>query len=109
VPRFPVAQDHPDFPPATSSTAGEPRQRGPLGERLTDAELKPIRVHARGDAWLVNYGSYAHGRHGTRDEAIKAALTAAVSENRELTIERPRRISETAANEELESDREPIR
>jgi hypothetical protein len=100
VPRSPATQNHPDFSPATSSTAGEPRQRGPLGERLTDAELKPIRVHAKGGAWLVNYGSYAHGRHGTRDEAIRAALTAAVQENRELTIERPRSIGE--------SDREPI-
>jgi hypothetical protein len=85
-----------------SSVADEPRQRGPRGERLTDAELKPIRVHRRDGTWLVNYGSYIQGHHASREEAIEAALTAAVWENRELTIARPRRISETALHTSVE-------
>jgi hypothetical protein len=72
----------------------KPRQRGPLGEQLTGAELEPIRVHTEGGTWLVDYGSYVQGHHGSREDAIEAALTA-VWENRELSIERPRRISET--------------
>ena len=90
MPRSPDPQNQ-----TASSTANEPRQRGPLGEQLTDAELKPIRVHTKGGTWRVDYGSYVQGHHGSREEAIEAALTAAVWENRELTIERPRRISET--------------
>jgi hypothetical protein len=75
----------------------EPRQRGPLGEQLTDAELEPIRVvYTRDGTWEVDYGSYARGHHPSREEAIGVAMTAAAWENRELTIERPRRISETA-------------
>jgi hypothetical protein len=69
-----------------------------LGERLTDAELQPIRVHAKGGTWRVDYGSYAQGHFDSREEAIGAAVTAAEWENRELAIERPRSISETAAN-----------
>lgn len=75
-----------------SASVEERRQRGPLGEHLTDAELAPIRVHTDGDTWHVDYGSYAHGHHQTREGAITEALAAAVWENRELTIERPRRI-----------------
>jgi hypothetical protein len=67
-----------------------------MGEHLTDAELEPIRVHTKRGAWQVDYGSYAQGYHDSREEAIAEAMKAAVWENRELTIERPRRISETA-------------
>ena len=91
MPRSPETQNQ-----TTSSAADEPRQRGPLGEQLTDAELKPIRVHTQGGTWRVDYGSYVQGHHVSREEAIETALTAAVWENRELTIERPRRISETS-------------
>lgn len=88
-------QKQADFSTAASSTADEPRQTGPLGERLTDAELKPLRVYAKGGTWLVDYGSYAKGHHSSREAAIEEALKDAVWENRELTIERPRKISET--------------
>ena len=91
MPRSPETQDQ-----TASSAANEPRQRGPLGEQLTDAELKPIRVHAEGGTWRVDYGSYVQGHHDSREEAIEAALAAAVWENRELTIARPRSIRETA-------------
>ena len=47
----------------------------------------PIRVFAREGKWLVDYGSYAHGYHETRDEAIQAATRAAEAEQRELVIE----------------------
>lgn len=81
---------------AGSSAAAAPRQRGPLGEQLTDAEILPIRVHTQdGRCWQVDYGSYAQGYHGSREEAIGRAMAAAVYENRELTIERPRRIDDT--------------
>ena len=60
----------------------ELRQCGPLGERLTDSELEPIRVHAEGGPWLVDYGSYVQGHHGS-EEAIGAATTAVLRENRE--------------------------
>jgi hypothetical protein len=67
-----------------------------LGEQLTDAEILPIRVHTRdGSCWQVDYGSYVQGYHDSREEAIAKAMAAAVYENRELTIERPRRISNT--------------
>jgi hypothetical protein len=78
------------------SLADEPRQRGPLGEQLTDAELEPIRVHMEHGGWQVDYGSYAQGYHDSREEAIAEAITAAAYENRELAIERPRPLSETA-------------
>jgi len=83
------------------SIADEPRQRGPRGEHLTDAELEPIRVHTQRGAWQVDYGSYAQGYHDSREEAIAEAIMAAVYENRELTIERPRPISETAQHESI--------
>ena len=95
-------QNRADFLRAASSAANEPRQRGPLGEHLTDAELRPIRVHTKGGTWRVDYGSYAQGHHGSREEAIKTAMKAALWENRELTIERPRRISETALKTAVE-------
>ena len=89
-------QDQPVLLAVVPSIADEPRQRGPLGEHLTDAELEPIHVHSKGGAWQVDYGSYAQGYHDSREEAIAEAITAAVYENRELAIERPRPISETA-------------
>ena len=69
------------------------QQRGPLGEGLTLAETKPIRVHREAGTWQVDYGSYVQGYHGSRGEAIETATAAAERENRELTIERPRQIS----------------
>lgn len=95
-------QNQADFSTAASSAAVEPRQRGPLGEHLTDAELLPIRVHTDdGSCWQVDYGSYVQGYHDSREEAIVEALAAAVWENRELTIERPRMISETDLRTEV--------
>ncbi len=55
----------------------------PAGRALTDSELEPIRVHAEGGPWLVDYGSYVQGHHGSRKEAIGAATTAVLRENRE--------------------------
>jgi hypothetical protein len=69
------------------------RQRGPLGEGLTLAETKPIRVHQSAGEWQVDYGSYVQGYHGSRSEAIETAAAAAERENRELMIERPRQIA----------------
>ena len=91
-------QNQADLSAAALAAAGEPRQRGPLGERLTDAELEPIRVHKKRGAWQVDYGSYAQGYHASREEAIEAAMTAAVWENRELAIERPRSIDPKGAD-----------
>jgi hypothetical protein len=96
VPDSSRMHDQPVLLAVVPALAAEPRQRGPLGEELTDAELEPIRVHTKHGAWQVDYGSYAQGYHATREGAIAEAMTAAVRENRELTIERPRPISETA-------------
>ena len=51
------------------------------------AETDPVRVFPRDGKWLVDYGSYAHGYHATRREAVEAATRAAHDEHRELTIE----------------------
>jgi Uncharacterized protein conserved in bacteria (DUF2188) len=51
------------------------------------AETDPIRVFPKDDKWLVDYGSYAHGYHQTRREAIETATRAAQTEQRELTVE----------------------
>ena len=75
-------RDQASFLTAASSAAVEPRQRGPLGEHLTDAELEPIRVGRKNGTWQVDYGSYARGHHSIREEAIDAAMTAAAWENR---------------------------
>lgn len=81
----------PSEPPA------DERQLGPLGEPLTDAEIKPIRVHRKGASWQVDYGSYVQTYHDSREEAIGAATTAAKREHRELTIEDDERGSDTTA------------
>ncbi|MHB8468603.1 MAG: hypothetical protein ACYDCH_02440 [Gaiellaceae bacterium] len=72
---------------STSLGSAHRRQRGPLGERLTLAETKPIRVHAAHGDWHVDYGSYAQGHYRDREEAIEVATAAAAREKRELTIE----------------------
>jgi hypothetical protein len=51
------------------------------------SESGPIRVFFRDGKWLVDYGSYAHGFHATRGEAIETAQRAAQVERRELVIE----------------------
>lgn len=51
------------------------------------SETGPIRVFARDGKWLVDYGSYAHGYHMTRSEAIATARHAARCEQRELVVE----------------------
>ena len=51
------------------------------------AETDPIRVFAKDGKWLVDYGSYAHGYHPTRREAIETATRAARDEQRQLTVE----------------------
>ena len=50
----------------------------------------PIKVFARDGKWVVDYGSYAHGYHLTRVEAVKTARLAAHQEHRELVIEAER-------------------
>ena len=52
---------------------------------MTDSS--PIRVFTRDGRWLVDYGSYAHGYHSTRAEAIQTAALAAHYEHRELVVE----------------------
>jgi hypothetical protein len=47
----------------------------------------PIRVYLKEGQWLVDYGSYAHGFHATRDAAIQTAAAAARSERRGLLVE----------------------
>jgi hypothetical protein len=51
------------------------------------SETDPIRVFMRDGKWLVDYGSYAHGYHLSRSEAIQTATRAARDENRELVVE----------------------
>ena len=51
------------------------------------AETDPIRVYPRDGQWLVDYGSYAHGFHSTREQAVTTATTAAAVEQRDLIIE----------------------
>ena len=50
-------------------------------------ESDPIRVFARNGKWLVDYGSYAHGYHETRSEAIRTAMKAGKDERREVVID----------------------
>ena len=50
-------------------------------------ESDPIRVFARNGKWLVDYGSYAHGYHETRSQAIQTAVLDAKKEGRELVVE----------------------
>jgi hypothetical protein len=51
------------------------------------SETGPIRVFAGHDKWLIDYGSYAHGYHLSRNEAIDVATDAARDEHRSLVIE----------------------
>jgi hypothetical protein len=51
------------------------------------SETDPIRVFVRDGKWLVDYGSYAHGYHVTRCEAMATATHAARREHRELVVE----------------------
>jgi hypothetical protein len=51
------------------------------------SETDPIRVFTRDGKWLVDYGSYAHGYHLSRSEAIQTATRAARDESRELVVE----------------------
>jgi Uncharacterized protein conserved in bacteria (DUF2188) len=51
------------------------------------AETDPIRVFPKDGKWLVDYGSYAHGYHETRREAMETATRAAKTEQRELAVE----------------------
>jgi hypothetical protein len=51
------------------------------------SETDPIRVFLEKGQWLVDYGSYAHGFHATRDAAIQTAPAAARSERRGLLVE----------------------
>ena len=51
------------------------------------APTGPIRVFARDGRWVVNYGSFAHGYHLTRVEAVKTARLAAHFAHRELVVE----------------------
>jgi hypothetical protein len=50
-------------------------------------ESDPIRVFRENDKWLVDYGSYAHGYHSTREAAIHTAAAAARSEHRGFLVE----------------------
>jgi len=73
--------------PAASLESADARRGEPLDQRLTLVEPEPIRVHQEDGLWQVDYGSYAHGYHRSREEAIEKATTDAARENRELTIE----------------------
>jgi hypothetical protein len=48
-------------------------------------------VFQRKDEWLVDYGSYAHGYHPTRGQAVAAGEAAAREEGRELVLSAARR------------------
>lgn len=50
-------------------------------------ESDPIRVFPKDGEWLIDYGSYMHGSHRTRGEAIETAWDAASAEGRELVVE----------------------
>ncbi len=50
------------------------------------SKTDPIRVFARDGTWLVDYGSYVHGSHETRGEAVRTATIAAAAEGRELEL-----------------------
>jgi hypothetical protein len=50
-------------------------------------EPEPIKVYYRGGKWVVDYGTYVKGFHGSRDEAVQRAARAALDEGRELVIE----------------------
>jgi hypothetical protein len=64
------------------------RSRAPDSRRVDmTAETGPIRVFPRDGKWLVDYGSYAHGYHATRREAIETATRAARAEQRGLKVE----------------------
>jgi Uncharacterized protein conserved in bacteria (DUF2188) len=51
------------------------------------ADPTPIRVFAQDGRWLVDYGSYAHGYHTTRREAVESARRAARDEHREFVVD----------------------
>jgi hypothetical protein len=68
-----------------SRTIGPPASQDPTVERLK-AETDPIRVFQREHEWLVDYGSYAHGYHPTRSQAVAAGEAAARDEGRKLLI-----------------------
>jgi len=68
-----------------SKTIAPPASQDPTVERLK-AETDPIRVFQREHEWLVDYGSYAHGFHPTRSQAVAAGEAAARDEGRELLI-----------------------
>lgn len=65
----------------------ESRLRWEPSERVRMSETGPIRVYLEEGQWLVDYGSYAHGFHATRDAAIQTAAAAARSERRGLLVE----------------------
>jgi hypothetical protein len=58
-------------------------------------------VFPKKDLWLVDYGSYAHGYHATREEAIATGTQAARDEHREFVVE------ELAVEEELTTGANP--
>lgn len=47
----------------------------------------PVRVCARDEQWLVDYGSYVCGYYDTRAEALAIAIDAARDEHRELVVD----------------------
>jgi hypothetical protein len=55
--------------------------------RRRKSRLGAIRVFFRDGNWLVDYGSYAHGYHLTRAEAIETATRNARDEGRDLVVE----------------------
>lgn len=61
------------------------------------SETGPIRVFARNDEWLIDYGSYAHGYYPSRGEAVHVARDAARAEHRTLVIEAVAQVRRTAS------------
>jgi hypothetical protein len=70
---------------------GRDRSREMTAEalRFKWSRLDPIRVFLKRGTWLVEYGSYARGRHSTRAAAVAEAARAAVAEDRGLVIGGP--------------------
>lgn len=73
-------------------------------------ESDPIKVYPRDGQWLVDYGSYAHGFHTTREEAVKTATAAGVVMQRELIIEGhdPKTQQASLARDEIAARRDAV-
>ena len=78
-----------DAPRHQLSEAQRSRRNELIAEalRLRKSRRGAIKVFFRDGKWLVDYGSYAHGHHLTRAEAIETATKDARDEGRDLIVE----------------------